>query len=101
MACVDGREPLTFEEAIEAETKNACRMDTAFDYFYIDRGFTPDRVEAYQRAFKSVKIVLLEDLKLRPAEMLAEICQFLGVDESFIFQREDGLNVHMNRVSNL
>lgn len=87
----DGREPLTFEEAIEAETK---RMQDgySFDYFYIDRGFYARQVEAYQRAFRSVKIVLLEDLKLRPAEMLAEICQFLGVDESFVFQREDGLN---------
>ena len=87
----DGREPLSFEDAILQEAKRK-QEGYSFDYFYLDRGFYSEQVDAYMKAFPNVKIVLLDDLKVRPLEMLAEICQFLGVDENFEFEREDGLN---------
>lgn len=87
----DGREPLSFEEAIAAEQKRK-QDGYSFDYFYTDRGFYFSQVKAYLDAFKQVKIVLLDDLKERPLEMLSEICEFLGVDQQFDFLREESLN---------
>ncbi|HRH65831.1 MAG TPA: sulfotransferase [Bacteroidia bacterium] len=87
----DGRETLSFEEAIRDEPKRK-KEGYSFDYFYVDRGFYYAQVQAYMAAFRHVKIVLLEDLKDRPTEMLSEVCQFLGVDDHFVFQREGGLN---------
>ena len=81
----DGREPLSFEDAILQEAKRK-QEGYSFDYFYLDRGFYSEQVNAYMKAFPNVKIVLLDDLKVRPLEMLAEICQFLGVDENFEFE---------------
>lgn len=87
----DGRESLSFEEAIEKEESRR-EEGFSFDYFYVDRGLYSRQVEAYMEAFTFVKVMLLEDLKEKPEESLAQICNFLGVDEHFVFSKEEELN---------
>jgi len=87
----DGREELSFEEAIAAE---AVRMQDgySFDYFYLDRGMYYQQVKAYLENFDSVKIILFDDMINDPRGMLRVICRFLGVDEQFVFRGESGRN---------
>lgn len=64
----------------------------SFDYFYVDRGMYFEQVKAYIENFKSVKILLLEDLKDRTSETLASICDFLNVDNEFVFVKRTEQN---------
>ena len=84
----DGREEYSFEEALEREAERK-KKNYSFDYFYKERGLYYEQVKDYLENFKEVKIVLFEDLKANPAAMLAEICKFLGVDDSFIFVKRN------------
>ena len=87
----DGREELTFEQAIAAEPQRM-KENYSFDYFYVDRGMYFEQVKAYIENFKSVKIVLFEDLKDRTSETLASICDFLNVDNEFVFVKRTEQN---------
>ena len=87
----DGREELTFEDAIAAEQVRM-KENYSFDYFYFDRGKYYEQVKAYIDNFKSVKIILFDDLKKNTNETLAEICEFLGVDKDFVFVKRTELN---------
>ncbi len=87
----DGREDLSFEDAIAAESERM-KLNYSFDYFYFDRGKYYEQVKAYIENFKSVKIVLFDDLKKNTNETLAEICEFLGVDKDFVFAKRTELN---------
>ena len=82
----DGRETLSFEEAIAAEQERM-KENYSFDYFYVDRGMYYQQVKAYIENFKFVKIILLDDLKRNANKTLAELCEFLGVDREFVFVR--------------
>jgi len=94
----DGREPLSFEEAIAAEQKRK-QEGYSFDYFYTDRGFYFSQVKAYLDAFQNVKIVLLDDLKERPMEMLSEICEFLTGKEINIENITEAVSISDNEIS--
>jgi len=87
----DGREELSFEEALAAEPKRM-KEDYSFDYFYIDRGMYFRQVKAYLENFDSVKIILFDDILNDPRGMLRVICRYLGVDEHFVFRGESGRN---------
>ncbi|MBK6399185.1 MAG: sulfotransferase domain-containing protein [Bacteroidetes bacterium] len=87
----DGREELSFEEAIAAESERM-KQNYSFDYFYIDRGNYYEQVKAYIENFKNVKILLFEDLKNNTKETLADICKFLGVDSEFEFVKRTEQN---------
>ena len=87
----DGREELTFEEAIEQEVERM-KDNYSFDYFYMDRGKYYEQVKAYLQEFKNVKIILYEDLKKNVEHELINICQFLNVDKDFIFVKRTEQN---------
>ncbi len=87
----DGREDLTFEEAIEQEAERM-KDNYSFDYFYLDRGKYYEQVKAYLKEFKNVKIILYEDLKINVEQELINICQFLNVDKNFIFVKRNEQN---------
>ena len=81
----DGRETLSFEDAISKEADRK-RKGYSFDYLYVERGMYFRQVKAYLESFKSVKIILLDDM-VRDAEgMLRVICRYLGVDEHHVFR---------------
>jgi len=81
----DGREPLSFEEAINAESERK-KENYSFDYFYLDRGYYYHQLKAYIENFRSLYLILFEDFEKDPNRILRELCLFLGVDEEFIFK---------------
>ncbi len=87
----DGREELTFEEAISAEAERM-KQNYSFDYFYVDRGNYYNQVKAYIENFKFVKIILFDDLKQDTKATLSNICEFLGVDNEFEFVKRTEQN---------
>ena len=87
----DGREPLSFEEAVNGEEERM-RMNYSFDYFYVDRGYYFKQVKAYLENFNHVKVILFEDLKANPLQVLKELCAFLEVDDSHPFSLLDAQN---------
>ncbi|MEO8086044.1 MAG: sulfotransferase [Bacteroidota bacterium] len=87
----DGRELLSFEEAVEAEAERM-KGNYSFDYFYVDRGYYFKQVKSYLENFKHVKIILFEDFYERPDIELQALCNFIGIDDSFKFSRPEKQN---------
>jgi hypothetical protein len=48
---------------------------------YVDAGYYAEQIERYRRLFpeRQIRIYLAEDLRSRPAEVLREVCEFVGV----------------------
>lgn len=88
----DGREELSFEEAIAREADRK-KKGYSIDYFYIDRGMYYQQVKAYMQSFRSVKVLLLDDMVNDTESMLRVICRYLGVDDQYIFRVEKERNV--------
>jgi hypothetical protein len=90
-----GREPLSFEEAIEAEEARLrgeearLRVDHRYysynhhRYSYLTRGLYARQLRAWLARFPAdrLHVVVSEDLFREPARTLAEVHAFLGVDE--------------------
>lgn len=82
----------SFEDALaaEADRRNGLRLPRNIGLrqclFYRDLARLGDQVERYVDLFRrdQMHFVLFEDLKSRTAETYAEICSFLGVDDSFM-----------------
>ena len=80
-----GREPLSFEDALEAESERlqGPSMTDRFFYSYADRGrylVQLDRVgSVYDRS--NLHVMLFDDLRDHPGETLSGVCRFLGADE--------------------
>lgn len=77
-----GREPLSFNEAIQAESARMTKGHLAkMDYSYISRGMYFQQMEHcldfYPR--EQMLFLLSEDLKSRRAETLQTVCDFIGV----------------------
>ncbi len=87
----DGREDLSFAEAINAE-KERMNQNYSFDYFYVDRSFYFRQVEAYIENFDHVHVVLFDDFQNDPNSVLKKLCRFLEVSENFSFAREKRQN---------
>ena len=83
----DGREALTFEEAIDTEAERR-KENFSFDYYYVHRGFYFAQVKAYLENFKNVHICFYEDFKKAPDSELKKICSFLDVRDDFHFHTE-------------
>lgn len=81
----DGREPLSFVDAINAETERM-KENYSFDYFYLDRGYYYKQVKAYLESFKHVHVILFEDFEKEPQNVLRNLCKFLEVDSTFNFR---------------
>jgi len=79
----DGREKLSFEEALAAED-NRKALNWEWAWYYKDVGFYYNQVKAYLENFSEVKVYLYDDLKKDPLSLVQDIYRFLGVDDSFI-----------------
>lgn len=88
----DGREDLSFDEAIAMEASRM-KKGYSFDYFYLDRGMYYKQVKAYLDSFKSVKVVLTDDMINDAEGMLRVICRFLGVDQQHLFRTVHEQNI--------
>lgn len=87
----DGREDLTFEDALENESRRR-HENYSFDYYYADRGLYFEQVKDYFENFKNVKIILYEDLKEQYENTLSDLCRFLGVESNFKFNSSKDIN---------
>lgn len=75
----DGRETLTFMEALKAEKK---RVADNWDWMWAYKGGSlyADAIEHFQKEFSKVKVVLFDDLNVNSDKILKEIFEFLEVD---------------------
>lgn len=89
------REPLAdFRAALAAEpARRAARWSPNF--YYRDRGRYGQQLERYLSFFRRDQLLLLfyDDLAAQPAEVLRSICQFLGIDDQFVFDTTTRHNV--------
>lgn len=80
-----GFEPLSFEQAIEAESARLQRggFFERMHYSYLDRGFYARQIDCYLDAFgpEQIQVLFTENLNRSPRETLAELCRFIGVSE--------------------
>jgi len=78
-----GKEALTdFAQALQEETQLCSNLA---EVSYVCRGFYYKQLRRYFDIFSSdqIKVCLYEDLATSPSDLLRDIFQFLGVDESF------------------
>jgi hypothetical protein len=75
----DLHEKLSFEEALASEKK---RTDENWDFMwhYVEHSKYAASVEAYQKAFPNLKVVLFDDLRKDPAAFMRDIFEFLEID---------------------
>ena len=79
----DGFESLPFEKCLEIEEeKIKANWDTL--HFCKNAGFYYKQVKAYLENFNHVKVYLYDDLEKEPLHLVSDLCQFLGVDPSFV-----------------
>ena len=72
----DLHEELAFEDALEKEVERASN-DWDFMWQHRAQGLYAAQVEAYQKAFKYVKVLLYEDLRKDPKFFMDEVFRFL------------------------
>jgi hypothetical protein len=77
------KETLPLKEALSAEDQ---RLKEGYDFMWQYRGlgFYADAIEAYQKNFSRVKIILQEDLQEHTAATMKEVFRFIGADETFV-----------------
>lgn len=78
----DGRETLSFENAIEEE-ENRMRHNWSFLWAYKEQGLYYNQVRAFVDNFKNVRIYLYEDFEKDTLGLVRDIYRFLGVDDTF------------------
>jgi hypothetical protein len=76
-------EPLSLKEALKEEKK---RIEKHWDFmwYYADPGFYADQVKTFKDNFSQVKVFLSEDLSSNPEQIMKELFQFVGVNDTFI-----------------
>jgi Sulfotransferase domain len=83
-----GYEPLSFEEAIEAEPQrlDGADLETRLDFSYLDRGRYLVQLERLQRVFgtENLAVLLFEELAQDPHEQFSKVCSFLAVDDRLV-----------------
>ena len=81
----DGRETLKFEQALEEEEKRI-KEGWEWTWHYKNSSLYYRQVKAYLNAFgnERVHIIMNEDLKKKPHEVIKNILIFLDVNEDFI-----------------
>jgi len=88
----DHRETLSFEEALQKEEERN-GQNWIWAWQYKNSGFYFDQVKAYLDHFKQTKIIVYDDLINHQAEVIKEICLFIGVDPEFQFDTSYKYNV--------
>jgi len=75
------REPLPFSAALDAEEERIER-GWAWWWHYARRGFYAEQLEPFLEAFprEQILVLLFDELRARPREVLARACAFLGVE---------------------
>ncbi|MGG6238267.1 sulfotransferase family protein [Nodosilinea sp. AN01ver1] len=81
----DGRETLSFEEALVQEPVRA-EQHWQVGWFYKQGGFYYEQVNRYYKLFEhdKIKIILWDDLNQNPQAVCAEVFDFLAVDPGFV-----------------
>ena len=74
-------ESLSFSESLKAEPLRLAENKLLPDLFYKKASMYCEQVKFYQDNFKNVRVYLFDDLKDKPAELLDDLCLFLGIDE--------------------
>lgn len=81
---ISGREQLDFESALE---KGECRVERGWEHFWDLKGLGMyyAQVKRYLDTFSrnQIGIWLYEDMRSNPSKFYREVCQFIGVDDSF------------------
>ncbi|MEL7038536.1 MAG: sulfotransferase [Cyanobacteria bacterium J06592_8] len=81
-----GWESITdFQKALQAEPQRI-RENPEWDFHYLKAGFYYDQIKRYLDIFPSeqIKIIIYEDFKSDPVNILEDIYKFIGVDENLI-----------------
>jgi len=82
----EGREELSFEESLQEELERA--ENNWNDFWLLTRSsFYCKRIQKFIDMFgpEQVLVILLEDFSAAPSKSLAELCRFIGVNDSFTF----------------
>lgn len=87
----DGRESLSFDQAIRAETRRR-KSGYSFDYFYAERSKYAQAVEAYRHSFDHVLLIRYDDFVQSPVEVMKRVCRFLEIDDTFVFKSVHEVN---------
>ncbi|WP_026072373.1 sulfotransferase family protein [Nodosilinea nodulosa] len=99
----DGRETLSFEEALAQEPTRE-KQHWQVGWFYKKGGFYYEQVNRYYKLFEHhrIKIILWRNLNQNPRKVCAEVFEFLGVDPSFApnFSRENASKKPRSKVLN-
>jgi hypothetical protein len=88
----DNRETLSFEEGLQIENERMAK-NWVWAWQYKKSGLYYKQVKAYLESFKAVKVIVYEDFEKEPQKILAQMCTFFGVDETFQFNTEYKYNV--------
>lgn len=90
----EGRETLTFEEGLDRENERAAAGYSDM-WLYARSGFYADAVRSFQEALGKdrVKVVLYDEFRARPDEVLSQLCRFVGVDGAQRFDTSIKANV--------
>lgn len=77
----DGRETLSFRDALEAET---ARIQSGWEFIwhYVNAGFYCKQIRHLKRYFANVRIYLYDDLVASPRELLSDIISFLTLSQN-------------------
>lgn len=82
----NGREPLNdFAKTLQAEDWRV-ENNWSFQWHHKRRGFYYVQLQRYFDLFdpRQIKVYLYEDLRSNPAELMQDVFNFLGVDETFV-----------------
>lgn len=90
-----GRESLDdFEKVIKQENQRI-QQNWGWTFHYITRGFYYENLMRYFNLFEphQIKIYIYEDLTSSPENLLYNLCQYLEVDDNFIFKTQKKHNI--------
>lgn len=81
----DGREPLAFRDALEAEPERIAQ-NYGFLWRYVDLGWYSRQLDRYEEWFptEQMLVLLYDDLRGDPVGTCQRVFAFLGVDETFV-----------------
>ncbi len=78
----DGKEDLSFEDALRAEDQRI-NMNWPFGWHYKSVCFYYNQVKAYLEEFSQVKVYLFDDLRTNVLDLINDMYGFLGVNQLF------------------
>lgn len=79
----EGRESLSFYDALVAEDKRRAAGYSDFWYYRWNSEYA-DKIIAYKKAFADVKVIVFEEFIKDPVKGVKDIYRFLGVSENFV-----------------